>query len=112
MSESSNNNSSLVQPGVSMGKHGSNVRSLKITKQKALLAGDDCGNAWRLSPISSTASRYEGVARDCSVTVELSLFDSAAILEAFSVGLAEISDAEKHQLEVVISKLKDQITNE
>lgn len=57
--------------------------------------------------ISDTVNRHQETARECRVTLELSVADAAAILEAHDVGISNLTSAEVHQIEVLLSKLRD-----
>lgn len=54
-------------------------------------------------------SNYEGIAQDCSVTVELRAEEAAAVLKAYDYGLNQLNADQRHALDVVMAKLKDQI---
>lgn len=54
-------------------------------------------------------SNYKGIAHDCTVTVDLSEEESAAVLKAYDYGLQNLDKEQQRALNAVISKLKDQI---
>lgn len=54
-------------------------------------------------------SNYKGIAHDCTVTVDLSEEESAAVLKAYDYGLHNLDKEQQRALNAVISKLKDQI---
>lgn len=59
--------------------------------------------------ISDTIDRHQEAARKCRVTLDLSVADVAVIFEANEVGVSNLTGAEVHQLEVLLSKLRDEI---
>ena len=59
--------------------------------------------------ISDTINRHQDTAQEGWVSLELTIADVAAILEANEVGISNLTGAEVHQIEVVLSKLKDQV---
>lgn len=54
-------------------------------------------------------SNYQGIARDCTITVELTEVQTAAVLKAYDYGFFNLTEDQKHELAIVIAKLKDQI---
>lgn len=59
--------------------------------------------------ISDTVNRHQEIARERRVTLDLSVADAATILEAHEVGISNLTEAEVHQVEVMLSKLRDQV---
>lgn len=52
---------------------------------------------------------YTGIARACTVTVELTEQQAAAVLHAYDRGLSKLDDQERQALDGLIAQLKDTI---
>lgn len=63
----------------------------------------------KLKSIDATVARHEEEARECTVSIDLSVANSAAVLEAFEVGIAHLNAAEIHQLEIVVARIQEQL---
>ncbi|AYR19460.1 hypothetical protein [Alcaligenes faecalis] len=59
--------------------------------------------------MSTYQGEYQGVARDCTVTLKLRVDQSAAVLKAYDNGFDALTKEQQHQLYVVIAMMKDQI---
>lgn len=61
------------------------------------------------SPFYAGRPDYSGIANDCTVTVELTGPEVAAILWAYDRGLDKLDAAAVQQLEFALGKLKQEI---
>ena len=52
---------------------------------------------------------YSHIARDVSVTVDLTAAEVAALLGAYDRGLVELDAGERQELDSLIAKLKDEV---
>lgn len=56
-----------------------------------------------------TQNDYSHIAHDCNVSFDLTAAESAAVLQAYDNGLNSLNQGQKQHLDIVISKIKDQI---
>tara|TARA_R110001599_G_scaffold221925_1_gene420773 strand:- start:178 stop:381 length:204 start_codon:yes stop_codon:yes gene_type:complete len=61
------------------------------------------------SPLYGGRPNYDGIASDCTVTVDLTAPEVAAIFWAYDRGLDQLDAAAVEQLQLALGKLKQEI---
>jgi hypothetical protein len=54
-------------------------------------------------------SSYDHIARDATVTIDVTKEEAAAIFRAYDYGITQTNDKEREALNAVMAKLKDQL---
>ena len=77
--------------------------------QEFLCFAVTCTNFAHKGPTMRTVTPYEGIARECELTIKLTETEVAEVLRAYDFGIEHLSQTQRHLLDRVIAKLKDQI---